>query len=90
MYAKGMTTRDIQERILEICGAEISPSATSHITERVTAIAQELQSRPLDTVYVGRAVKGSIDKPFESSFASFCLSVKQRGLSRAIGWFFMD
>ena len=51
MYAKGMTTRNIQEHILELYGAEISPTMVSHITQKVITVAQEWQSRPLDDVY---------------------------------------
>ena len=33
MYAKGMTTRDIQAHIKELYGADISPTAVSNITD---------------------------------------------------------
>lgn len=51
MYAKGMSTRDIQAHIGELYGANISPTAVSHITEKVLDVAREWQSRPLQKTY---------------------------------------
>ena len=51
MYAKGMSTRDIQAHVQEIYGAEISPTAVSNITEKVVEVAKEWQCRPLNNVY---------------------------------------
>lgn len=51
MYARGMTTRDIQSHIKEIYGADISPTMISGITDKVVAVAEEWQSRPLEKIY---------------------------------------
>ena len=51
MYAKGMTTRDIQAHIVDIYGYEISPETVSHITDKVLERAKEWQNRPLQEVY---------------------------------------
>lgn len=51
MYAKGMTTRDIQSHVQELYGAEISPTTISNITEKVMGEVQIWQSRPLQEVY---------------------------------------
>jgi len=51
MYSKGMTTRDIQDHIKEIYGTDLSPTMVSHITGKVLAVANEWQSRPLESVY---------------------------------------
>jgi len=51
MYARGMSTRDIQAHIKEIYGADISPTMISSITDKVIAVAEEWQSRPLARVY---------------------------------------
>jgi transposase-like protein len=51
MYAKGMTTRDIQTHIKDLDGYEISPETVSSITDKVLDRAQEWQGRPLDSVY---------------------------------------
>jgi transposase-like protein len=51
MYAKGMTTRDIQSHIEEIYGLEISPTMVSNITDSIVTKAKEWQSRPLEEIY---------------------------------------
>jgi putative transposase len=51
MYAKGMTTRDIQAHIRDLYGYEISPETVSSITDKVLDRAREWQSRPLESVY---------------------------------------
>ena len=51
MYAKGMTTRDIEDNLREIYGAEVSASLISRITDRILPQISEWQNRPLDVVY---------------------------------------
>jgi transposase-like protein len=51
MYAKGMSTRDIQSHIKDLYNYEISPESVSSITDRVVERAKEWQSRPLDPVF---------------------------------------
>jgi putative transposase len=51
MYARGMSTRDIQAQIEDLYGVEISPSAVSQITDSVLSMLVEWQNRPLETVY---------------------------------------
>lgn len=51
MYARGMSTRDIQGHIEEIYGIELSPTAISHITEKVLEAVTQWQSRPLERIY---------------------------------------
>src|SRR5215472_979758 len=46
MYARGMTTREIQEHLHEIYGVEASPSLISEVTDAVIEEAQQWQSRP--------------------------------------------
>lgn len=52
MYAKGMTTRDIQDILGDMYGTDISPSLISRITDRVLPRLEEWQSRPLQERYV--------------------------------------
>ncbi len=52
MYAKGMTTRDIQEILGDMYGMEISPSLVSRLTDRVLPRLEEWQNRPLQERYV--------------------------------------
>lgn len=51
MYARGMTTREIQGHIEEIYGFEASPSLISVITEAVMDEVTAWQSRPLEPCY---------------------------------------
>ncbi len=51
MYAKGMTTRDINSHIEDIYGVEVSATMVSKITDRILPMISEWQSRPLDKVY---------------------------------------
>jgi transposase-like protein len=51
MYAKGMTTRDIQAHIEELYGIQISPTLVSNITEKIVSLTTEWQSRPLEPIY---------------------------------------
>jgi putative transposase len=51
MYARGMTTRDIQSHLEEIYGVEVSPTLISHVTDAVLEEVHAWQSRPLDRVY---------------------------------------
>jgi len=51
LYAKGMTTRDIQEIIQELYGVEISPQLVSEITQDLEAEVTGWQNRTLDAVW---------------------------------------
>lgn len=51
MYARGMTTRDIQSHLQEMYGVEISPTLVSEVTDAVWEEVKAWQSRPLDPIY---------------------------------------
>ncbi len=51
LYAKGMTTREIQGHLEEIYGVDVSPSLISNVTDAVLDEVRAWQSRPLDAVY---------------------------------------
>ena len=51
MYAKGMTTGDIEAHIQDIYGISVSGSTVSRITDKILPIAKEWQLRPLESVY---------------------------------------
>ena len=51
MYAKGMTTGDIETHIRDIYGVEVSDTTVSRITDKILPIAKEWQQRPLEAVY---------------------------------------
>ena len=51
MYAKGMTTGDIEAHIRDIYGLEVSDTTVSRITDKVLPVAKEWQQRPLESIY---------------------------------------
>ena len=51
LYAKGMSTRDIQAGVEDLYGITLSPSMISKITDKVIATATEWQNRMLDVIY---------------------------------------
>lgn len=51
MYAKGMTTGDIEAHIRDIYGIEVSDTTISRITDKILPVAKEWQNRPLESVY---------------------------------------
>ena len=51
LYAKGMTTGDIQAHLAEIYGTEISRETISKITDAIVEDMVAWQNRPLDRVY---------------------------------------
>ena len=51
MYAKGMTTSDIEAHIQDIYGISVSDSTVSRITDKILPVAKEWQQRPLEPIY---------------------------------------
>src|SRR5215467_14221503 len=51
LYARGMTTRDIQAQLQELYGVEVSPTLISNVTEAVMDEVRQWQARPLEAVY---------------------------------------
>src|ERR1700722_10750917 len=51
MYARGMSTREIQEHLEEIYGVEVSPSLISNVTEAIVEEVKLWQGRPLEALY---------------------------------------
>ena len=51
MYARGMTTRDIQGHLKDIYGVDVSPDLISNVTDDVLKDVKEWQNRFLDKTY---------------------------------------
>jgi putative transposase len=51
LYARGLTTREIQSHLVDIYGVEVSPTLISNVTDAVLEDVRAWQSRPLDPVY---------------------------------------
>lgn len=67
LYAKGMSISDIEEQIKDLYNFEISTSAISRITERVTQDVTIWQNRPLESVYCIVWMDGIVFKVRENS-----------------------
>ena len=51
LYARGLSTREIQAHLRELYGTEISPELVSAVTDAVLEEVGAWQSRPLESVY---------------------------------------
>jgi putative transposase len=51
MYARGMTTREIQAHLQEMYHTDVSPTLISNVTEAVLEEVRAWQARPLEPVY---------------------------------------
>ena len=51
MYAKGMTTGDIEAHIQDIYGLAVSDTTVSRITDKILPVAKEWQQRLLESIY---------------------------------------
>lgn len=51
LYARGMTTRDIQAHLEEMYGVEVSPTLVSQVTQAIQEEVALWQNRPLDEIY---------------------------------------
>ncbi|SFL54154.1 Transposase (or an inactivated derivative) [Paenibacillus sp. 1_12] len=51
MYAKGVSTRDIQDHLEQLYGIDVSPTMISNVTNKIVPLNKEWQNRPLQSVY---------------------------------------
>src|SRR5215831_3502773 len=51
LYARGMTTREIQGHLQEMYGVEVSPTLISDVTDAVLDEVKAWQNRPLEPIY---------------------------------------
>ena len=51
MYAKGMSTSDIESHIRDIYGVDVSDTTASRITDKILPVVKEWQQRPLESIY---------------------------------------
>ena len=91
MYAKGMTTRDIENHLKEVYfGLEVSPTDISNITSKVLDHAKEWQSRALSEVYpivFFDAIHYKVRKDGKviSKAAYVCLGINEDGIKEVLG-----
>lgn len=51
MYAKGMSTGDIESHIRNIYGLSVSDTTISRVTDKILPVVKEWQARPLESIY---------------------------------------
>lgn len=51
MYAKGMSTGDIEHHIQDLYGIEMSDTTISRVTDKILPVVKEWQMRPLESIY---------------------------------------
>ena len=51
MYAKGMSTSDIESHIRDIYGISVSDTTISRVTDKILPVVKEWQTRPLESIY---------------------------------------
>ena len=51
LYAKGVSTRDIEDTLKELYGVSASPGTISAVTDKVKGEVQAWQNRPLEAIY---------------------------------------
>jgi putative transposase len=90
LYAKGMTTRDIEHALKDLYGVEISHTVISQVTEAVLDEVRAWQNRPLESVYPilwldGLTVKIHHGKQVTNKSAHVVLGVNLRGEKEVLG-----
>ena len=90
MYARGMTTRDIQSQLHEMYGVEVSPTLISNVTDAVMDEVKLWQSRPLDQVYPviyfdALMVKIRADKQIVNKAIYLALGINLEGEKELLG-----
>ena len=90
LYARGLSTRDIQEQFEEMYGVEVSPALISNITETVMEDVRAWQSRPLSAVYPilyfdALFVKSRQDGPVKNKAIYLALGIDLEGTKELLG-----
>jgi putative transposase len=67
LYAKGMSNSDIEEQIRELYNFDVSTSAISRITDRISSDIVAWQNRPLEPIYLIAWMDGIVFKVRENS-----------------------
>lgn len=90
MYARGLSTRDIQAQLQELYGVEVSPTLISNVTDAVLDEVKTWQSRPLDRVYPiiyfdALVVKIRVDKQVINKAIHLALGINLDGEKELLG-----
>ena len=90
LYARGLSTRDIQGQLEELYGVEVSPTLISNVTDAVMEDARAWQSRPLSAVYPilyfdALFVKTRQDGPVMTKAVYLALGINLEGEKELLG-----
>jgi putative transposase len=90
MYARGMTTRDIQGHLEEMYGVDVSPTLISEVTDAVMEEVRVWQSRPLEPIYMivyldALMVKMRHEGRVENRAVFVAIGVAQEGHKEVLG-----
>jgi len=90
LYARGMTTRDIQAQLEELYGVEISPSFISTVTDAIMPEVRAWQNRPLEPLYPvvfldAIRIKSRSDGVVQNMAVYLALGINTDGLKEVLG-----
>jgi transposase-like protein len=90
LYARGMTTRDIESALVDLYGVTISHALIAQVTDAVLEEARAWQTRPLESIYPivwldGIVVKVQQNKQVVNKSAHVVLGVNLRGEKEVLG-----
>jgi len=90
LYARGMTTRDIQANLQELYGVEVSPTLISNVTNEIMQEVTAWQSRPLEPIYPivfldALRVKARTDGHIRNVAVYLAIGITLDGLKEVLG-----
>src|SRR5215203_3016164 len=90
LYSRGLSTREIKSHIEEIYGVEVSPDLVSPLTENITELVREWQTRPLEAIYPivhpdALRVKIRIDGAVQNRCIYLAIGVDLEGRKETLG-----
>lgn len=90
LYARGLSTRDIQAQLQELYGVEVSATLISNVTDAVLDEVKAWQSRALDKVYPiiyfdALVVKIRVDKQIVNKAIHLALGINLEGEKELLG-----
>lgn len=95
MYAKGMSTRDINEYIHDIYGIEVSKDFISKVTDKILPDIMAWQSRPLDKTYAvvfvdGIRFKVKEENSFKEKSVYIVIGINLEGIKDVLGFWIAE
>jgi putative transposase len=86
LYAKGVSTREIQDHLQNLYGIEISPTFISNVTNKIIPLIKEWQNRPLQGVYAVVFLDAIHFKVKQDGAGNRHRFGRQQGCTRHVDW----